>query len=352
MKYRYCMPFAALVVLGSSSCKKEYITNEYITNNEYVTNTYDAEYYSTILNSQEEITMDVRPDYLKKGDTVAVCAASNAVSEKDVADGISTLKSWGLNVKLADNLYKSDDRYAGTIAQRVEGLQKMIDNPNVKAIFMARGGYGASQILSYLDLKVMQSNPKWVIGYSDVTALHIALNNLGVETIHGPMMVGFNKDKESAEGLKKALFGDSYESLSVNTNSNCVKGTAEGRLVGGNLSLIYSEGGTLYDLNAKGAILFIEDTGEANYAIDRMLTNLKLSGKLDGIRGIVVGEFINCTQGNDKSIEEIMKEKLGDLGIPVMYGLQSGHDTKNLPLYLGRTVKLTVNDKKATLTFK
>lgn len=352
MKRYHCIPLAALLMLGGNSCKKEYVTNEYVTKNEYITNVYESDYYSTILNSQQEITMDVRPDYLQKGDTVAVCAASNAVSESDIADGISTLKSWGLNVVLADNIYESDGRYAGSIAQRIEGLQKMLDNPNVKAIFMARGGYGASHILNYLDLKVMQSNPKWVIGYSDVTALHIALNNLGVETIHGPMMVGFTKDKESLDGLKNALFGKGYEKVSIASNKNCVKGTAEGRLVGGNLSLIYSEGGTLFDLNVKGAILFIEDTGEANYAIDRMLTNLKLSGKLDAIRGVVVGEFTKCSQGNDKSIEEIMKDNLGDLKIPVMYGLSSGHDTKNLPLYLGRTVKLSVDDKNATLTFK
>lgn len=346
------LPVALLTLLCATGCKKEYITNEYITNNEYISNIYDSEYYSTILNSQEEITMDVRPDYLKVGDTVAVCAVSNAVSEADVATGIATLKSWGLNVKLADNLYEKDGRYAGSLSKRIEGFQKMVDDKNVKAIFMARGGYGASQILSYIDLKIMQSNPKWVIGYSDVTALHIALNNLGIESVHGPMMVGFTKDEESATALKDALFGNSYNKVSISTNKNCVTGTAEGRLVGGNLSLIYSEGGTLFDLNAKGAILFIEDTGEANYAVDRMLTNLKLSGKLDGIKGIVIGEFINGTQGSDKSLEEIIKEKIGDLKIPVMYGLQSGHDTKNLPLYLGRTVKLTVDETNATIEFK
>lgn len=340
----------AILAIGTS-CKKEYITNEYITNNEYVTNVYDSEYYSTILNSQEEITQDIRPAYLKEGDSVAVCAASNAVSESDIAGGIKRLEEWGLKVKLADNVYAADGRYAGSIGQRVEGLQKIIDNENIKAIFMARGGYGASQILPYVDFKPMQSNPKWVIGYSDVTALHIALNNLGVESIHGPMMVGFTKDEESVNSLKDALFGK-YQKLTIESNKNCVNGTAEGRLVGGNLSLIYSEGGTLFDLNVKGAILFIEDTGEANYAVDRMLTNLKLSGKLDGIRGIVIGEFINGTQGSDKSIEEIIKEKVGDLSIPVMYGLKSGHDTKNLPLYFGRTVKLTVNDTNATLEFK
>lgn len=341
----------ATIVSLTTSCKKEYITNEYITN-EYVTNVYDSEYYSTILNSQEEITTDVRPPYLKAGDTVAICAASNSVTEANLADGIAKLESWGLKVKLADNVYAVDGRYAGTIGQRVEGLQKMIDNPNVKAIIMARGGYGASQILSFVDFKMMLSNPKWLVGYSDVTALHIALNNIGVESIHGPMTLGFTKDTESMNALKDALFGNDYKSVSIKSNANCIEGTAEGRLVGGNLSLIYSEGGTLFDLNAKGGILFIEDTGEANYSVDRMLTNLKLSGKLDAVRGIVIGQFINGTQGNDKSIAEIVAEKVADLKIPVMYGLQSGHDTKNIPLYLGRKVKLTVDSEKATLEFQ
>ena len=342
---------AVATLLMASGCKKEYITEEYNTYNTYETNIYDSEYYSTVLNSQEEITDDIRPPYLKEGDSVAVCAASNAVSEADVATGIAQLKKWGLKVKEADNLYKTDGRYAGTIGERVEGLQKMIDNPNIKAIFMARGGYGASQILNFVDLKGMKSNPKWLIGYSDVTALHIALNNSGVESLHGPMMVGFTKDTESMNALKDALWGK-LGKVSIASNSNCINGTAEGRLVGGNLSLIYSEGGTLFDLNVKGAILFIEDTGEANYAIDRMLTNLKLSGKLDALKGIVVGEFINTTKGNDKTVAEIVKEKVADLKIPVMYGIESGHDTKNLPLYLGRKVKLIVDDKEATLLFQ
>ena len=141
-------------------------------------------------------------------------------------------------------------------------------------------------------------------------------------------------------------------STSITTNSHCVKGTAEGRLVGGNLSLIYSMGGTLFDLNVKGGILFFEDTGEANYAIDRMLMNLKLSGKLDAVKGIVVGEFTNMTASGDSSIESIVRDRVADLKIPVMYGVQVGHDTENLSLYLGRKVKLTVDDSKSTLTYE
>lgn len=338
------LPFMAL-----SSCTKEYVTNEY---NTYVTNeyVYNKEYYSTVLSLQQEITERVRPPYLQVGDTVAICATSNAVTQAQIAGGKSVLESWGLAVVEADNLYNQDGRYAGTIAERVEGLQKMIDNPNVKAIIAARGGYGCAQIMSMVDLKPMVNNPKWVVGYSDVTVLLIALNNMGVATLHGPMAAGMT-DQESVACLKDALFGNLKEQ-SIATNANCFQGTAEGRLVGGNLSMIYSLGGTLFDLNAKNAILFIEDTGESNYSLDRMLTNLKLSGKLDYVKGIVVGDFSKMNQGADKSVEEIIHEKVADLGIPVMYGLPAGHNAKNLSLYLGADVKLEVGPEKAVLTFK
>lgn len=350
MKLKTLFPLM-LPVLAFFSCTKEYITNEYITN-EYVTNeyVYNKEYYSTILSQQTEITERIRPPYLKVGDTVAICATSNAVTQVQMANGKSVLESWGLVVVEADNLYKQDGRYAGTVADRVEGLQKMIDNPNVKAIIAARGGYGCAQIMAMVDLKPMINNPKWVVGYSDVSVLLISLNNMGIETLHGPMARDLS-DEVSVATLKKALFGDLTEHT-IATNENCIKGNAEGRLVGGNLSMIYSLGGTLFDLNAKGAILFIEDTGESNYSLDRMLTNLKLSGKLDYVKGIVVGDFINMNQGSDRSVEEIIHEKVGDLGIPVMYGLKAGHATRNLSLYMGREVKLEVGDTNATLTFK
>lgn len=340
-----------------SSCKKEYITNEYITN-EYVENVtheyyeyyYNSEYYSTILSSQQEITTDIRPLYLTVGDSVAICATSNYVTTSQIANAKNVLESWGLKVAEADNLYDIDGRYAGTIDARRRGLQKMIDNPNIKAIIAARGGYGAVQIINYIDLKPLENNPKWIVGFSDVTVLHAAINNKGIETIHGCMAYDFSNN-ESVSSLKKALFGELTE-LSISTNTNCIKGTAEGRLVGGNLSIIYSLGGALFfDLNTKGAILFFEDTGEANYAIDRMLSNFKLSGKLDSVKGIVIGQFTNMTTGNDKPLNEIILEKVRDLGIPVMYGIPAGHGSPNLSLYLGRTVKLEVGEEKSVLTY-
>ena len=347
MRLKTCMAAFASVLMLAPSCKKVYEENYYNTTNETV---YTYEYYQKVLLDQKEITEDIRPPYLKKGDTVAVFAASNKVTKSELSAGIAKLKEWGLNVVEADNLYGDDGRYAGTQSDRIIGLQKLIDNPNIKALFSARGGYGAAQVIPFLDLEKLKDQPKWAVGYSDVTALHVALNNLGIESIHGPM-VNKMTDAESVETLRKALFGETV-SYSFPTTQDCITGKGEGRLVGGNLSLIYSLGGTLFDLNAKDAILLIEDTGESNYHLDRMLTNLKLSGKLDCIKGLVVGEFTNMNQGSDKPINEIILSKVKDLNIPVMYGLGVGHGTPNYAVYMGRQAKLVVANDKATLTFE
>jgi muramoyltetrapeptide carboxypeptidase len=339
-----------LMALAFSGCTKEYITNEYITNEHFYEYYYSNEYYSTILSSQQEITTDIRPPYLQAGDSVAICATSNYVTQSEIANAITILEGWGLKVAQAENLYDVDGRYAGTVDARRRGLQKMIDNSNIKAIIAARGGYGAVQIINYVDLKPLEITPKWLVGFSDVTVLHAALNNKGIETIHGCMANNFS-NATSTNSLKKALFGEIPE-LSIPRNENCRNGVATGRLVGGNLSIIYSLGGALsFDLNTKGAILFFEDTGEANYAIDRMLSNLKLSGKLDSVKGIIVGQFTNMTVGQDKPLNEIILDKVGDLGIPVMYGISAGHGNPNLSLYLGRTIELDVNSETATLRY-
>lgn len=335
------------LVVALAGCKKEYITNNYYTTQ--VDSVYTAAYYQTVLNSQPTITSDIRPEYLKKGDTVGIFDISNAVTQSDLASGIAILESWGLNVIEADNLYLTDGRYAGTNEQRIAGFQNLIDNKSVKALISTRGGYGAVQIIPFIDFSTFEKNPKWVVGYSDITALHIALNNKAIETVHGPMVANFT-DSESVECLRKALFGE-LEYYTQSRNSNSVNGTATGRLVGGNLTLIYSTGGTIYDLNVKNSILLIEDTGEANYNIDRMLMNLKLSGKLDEIKGVIVGEFTNTTQGDDKTIPEIIAERLGDLNIPIVYGANIGHDTKNMSVYLGRTVTIDVDNDTQTVRF-
>lgn len=332
------------ITTALTSCKKEYVTNEYITNETI----YQEQYY--LSHEMDPVKDDIRPPFLKKGDTVAVFASSNKVTKDGLSNGISTLKSWGLNVVEADNLYKDDGRYAGTQSDRIAGLQKLLDNPNIKAVIAARGGYGAVQVGPYIDWKKFEQNPKWLVGFSDITYFHALLNNKGIETIHGAMVNNFS-NSNSVESLRKALFGET-SSYSINTNSNCIEGKNEGRLVGGNLSLIYSLGGTMFDLNVRDAILLIEDTGENNYEIDRMLNNLKQSAKLDCVKGIIVGQFTNMNQGSDEPLNEIIKKSVEPLGIPVLYGINIGHDSENLAVYLGRQIQLEVGPSKSTITFK
>lgn len=337
-----CLSFALFC-----SCTKEYnYYNTYVTN---VDSIYTSYYYQTVLADQQVISDDVRPNYLKAGDTVGIFAISGIVTESGMASGIKKLKDWGLHVIEADNLYNSDTRYAGTQSERIEGFQKLINNKSIKALIGARGGYGAVQVIPFIDFSPLESNPKWIVGFSDVTAIHMLLNNRGLETIHGPMVNNFS-NTESVESLRKALFGE-LQSSTFETNSDCNEGTATGRLVGGNLTLIYSFGGTMYDLNVKDAILLIEDTGEANYNVDRMLNNLKLSGKLDELKGVIVGNFTNMSQGSDKPINQIIHDNFDELNIPILFNASIGHDKKNIATYLGRTITLTVEEKTATITY-
>ena len=308
--------------------------------------------------AQQEVMVDVRPPLLKPGDRVGIFGISNYADSVDIAYGVSVLENWGLEVCYADNLFKQNGRYDGTVEERIRATQDMINDPDIKAMISTRGGYGASQVTPYLDYSALIENPKWIVGYSDVTSLHIALNNMGVETLHGPMMTRIEGDTVSVAFLHDALFSGA-PGLMIPTNEFCREGEAVGRLVGGNLSLIYSLQGTIMDLNTKNAILFIEDVDEDSYSVDRMLQNLLLSGKLDNIAGIIVGQFTNFkdAKGMDKPLHEVIYSKIGDRAIPVMYQIDAGHEwnvhksAPNYSLYLGRRVHLKVDSKTASFEY-
>ena len=303
---------------------------------------------------------DIRPDPLRPGDTIGIFAISNYADSTALKYGISVFKNWGLNVKLADNLFKrvGKSRYDGSVEERIDAMQAMLDDPSIKALISVRGGYGAALVTPYLDYSRLLENPKWIVGYSDVTALHITLNNMGLETIHGPMATRIEGDTTSVAFLRKALFEDA-PGLSIPTNFYCREGEATGRLVGGNLSLIYSLQGTPMNLDMKDAILFIEDVDEDSYAIDRMLQNLLLSGKLDEIAGIIVGQFSNFddAKGMDLSLPALIYSKIGNRQIPVMYQIDAGHEwnahksAPNYSLYLGRRIHLKVDRNRASFEY-
>ncbi|MBA3900772.1 MAG: LD-carboxypeptidase, partial [Bacteroidetes bacterium] len=232
------------------------------------------------------------PPYLKKGDTIAIVATAKKILQADVFPAVKMIESWGLKVVLGKNIFAEFHQFAGTDEQRLQDFQEMLDNPEVKAIICARGGYGTNRIIDEIDFSIFGKNPKWIAGYSDVTVLHNHIQKVfGVATIHATMPINFPKDLEpidATETFRKALFGTDY-SIHAKPHSLNKKGKARGILTGGNLSIIYSLTGTPSQIETEGKILVLEDLDEYLYHIDRMMVNLKRSGLLKGLAGLVVG---------------------------------------------------------------
>jgi len=295
----------------------------------------------------------IRPSFLKQGDYVGIVAPARKISEEELLPAIRLLQSWGLNVKLGKHIYSTDYQFAGNDETRRHDFQAMLDNAEIKAIFSARGGYGAVRIIDKLDFSLFKRHPKWIVGYSDVTVFHSHIHkHTGVETLHCTMPINFEKDTESLQLLKKALFGEplsyNYDNLLLNR-----AGEAEGVLVGGNLSLLYALAATPSDIDTDGKILFLEDLDEYLYHIDRMMMQLKRSGKLAKLKGLVIGSFSEMKDNTvpfGKTAEEIIADAVKEYNYPVCFGFPAGHGQKNYPLFLGRTAKLTVG-KKVELSF-
>ena len=293
------------------------------------------------------------PSYLKKGDKIGIVACARKISKKELQPAIDILKGWGLEVVLSKNLFNSYHQFSGTDEQRTEDLQTMLDDASVKAVISARGGYGTVRIIDNLDFTTFKKNSKWIVGYSDITVLHSHIHNFGIETIHATMLVNFENNEEAAETLRKSLFGEiiNYEFQSHSLNR---KGIAEGLLVGGNLSLLYALTGSDSDINTKGKILFIEDLDEYLYHVDRMMMNLKRSGKLNELAGLVVGGMTDMKDNAvpyGKSAEEIILDAVKEYNYPVCFNFPAGHIERNLALYFGRNYALNVGEK-STLNYK
>ena len=292
------------------------------------------------------------PSYLKQGDKIGIVATARLISQEELQPAIDILRSWGLEVVLGKNLFNTNNQYAGTDAERAEDLQTMLDDRSVKAVISARGGYGTVRIIDKLDFTQFKNNPKWMIGYSDITVLHSHIHNLGIETIHATMLINFTKNKEATDSLRKVLFGETinYETKSNELNRN---GNAEGELIGGNLSLLYALTGSVSDINTGGKILFIEDLDEYLYHIDRMMMNLKRSGKLDNLEGLIVGGMTDMKDNTipfGKTAEEIILDSVREYNYPVCFNFPAGHIDRNLALHFGRKVMLSVG-AKVTLAF-
>ena len=296
----------------------------------------------------------IRPPYLKAGDTVAIVATARKVSKFEIKPAIDLLKSWGLEVLPGKNLYKDQNQFAGSDEDRAGDLQRALNNKNVQAVIFARGGYGTVRIIDQIDWKKFVKQPKWLIGYSDITVIHSHVHkHCLVQTMHAPMSLNIAKlSAPCQQVLKETLFGKQLRYSSSKQLPQLVKlnrqGKAKGQLVGGNLSLIYSLAGTESDIDTAGKILFLEDLDEYLYHIDRMMMNLKRTGKLKDLAGLIVGGMTEMKDNAipyGKTAEEIIHDAVKEYSYPVVYGFPAGHIPNNYPLIMGKEVTMNVTDK-------
>ncbi|MHA7877309.1 MAG: S66 peptidase family protein [Bacteroidota bacterium] len=302
----------------------------------------------------------IRPPLLKKGDKVAIVApASRLKAPKNViAKATALFRSWGLEVVLGEYVSVSHhNAFAGTDAQRAEDLQWALDDPTIKAVFALRGGYGTTRIIDQLDFKRFLRRPKWVIGFSDITTLHIQLHKLGVVSVHGPMPTYFSSPQYqgSIDSLKKLLFRGTAQLIAPSNILNRL-GVVKAPVVGGNLTLICSNMETPSALDTENKILVIEDVGGNLYVLDRTMVQLKRAGKLQHLAGLIVGkmphmqEHPSCFIG--KSAEEIIREHVADYDYPVAFQFPIGHEAPNLPFLHGSIGELCVQGDKVRLVFE
>ena len=302
----------------------------------------------------------IQPPYLKAGDSVIIVAPSGVLNhrEKEVNQAKDMLESWGLKVRIGEHVYKKDHHFAGTDAQRAEDFQKALDNPNIQAIWSARGGYGTVRILDKLDYTQFKKHPKWMIGYSDITGLHNQMHNEGIESIHAMMCTSMTEDltdiEQSIATFKKALFGETL-TYAIEGSSYNKTGVAKGQLVGGNLTLLHTMLGSQTSINTDGKILFIEEIGEYKYHIDRMLQSLKRAGYFDNCKGLIVGDMSRMRKNTTAwgtSVEQLILDVLEECDFPVLFGFPAGHEKDNRALILGRTVKMEVGKDKGVVKFE
>jgi muramoyltetrapeptide carboxypeptidase len=296
------------------------------------------------------------PSYLKKGDTIGLTCPAGYMAAEKAQTCIKTLQSWGYEVMVGKTLGSDSENYfSGTDEERADELQAMMDDPSINAILFGRGGYGMGRIIDQLNFKKFKKHPKWLIGFSDITVMHTHLfSRYKIASLHAPMAAAFNdggSENEFVQSLRKALKGNKGN-YSCSPHVNNKQGSATGKIIGGNLALLANVIGTPSDFSTKNNILFIEDIGEYLYSVDRMLHQLKRSGKLDDISGLILGGFTEMKDTErpfGKTIDEILQEISADLDIPVCFNFPVSHDTENVALKVGVTYNLIVGSKKVTL---
>ena len=312
--------------------------------------------FSQISHKMDKLT---RPKNLKIGDTISIIAPSGVLKDYDeyMDKSISLMESWGLNVVLGSNIYDSYGHFSSSDANRQKDFQNAIDDNKIKAIWCARGGYGTMRIIDKINYDNLLKHPKWVIGYSDITAIHNDIHNLGVESLHGVMsksLEDISVDDESIKILKDIIFGKGDLHYVIESNKYNITGEASGKLVGGNLTLLQSLLQSKSSIDTTNKIIFIEEVGEYLYHIDRMLHSLKRADYFSKCSGLIVGDFTDIRKNETefgKNLHEIINEIVKEYNFPVIYGFPAGHGQKNFPLIFGRNVEINVSKNKSEIRF-
>jgi muramoyltetrapeptide carboxypeptidase len=296
------------------------------------------------------------PPYLKEGDHVEIVSPSGVVDRDVVLKAAKKLEVSGLCVTIGKNAFKNNGCFAGTDIERLNDLQEATSDPDIKAVFCSRGGYGVSRIIDRVDFSPLKENPKWYIGFSDITVLHLWLSTIcGIVSLHGEMPLNYFNPKKTTEcydTLIDALFGKSGEILWKADRDAVIDVT--GPVTGGNLSLIYSLIGTPAEPHTEGSVLFIEEVGEYYYHLDRMLTSMRLSGCLSNLKALIVGGMERITEGSvpyNRTIEEIILDVVGQYSYPVVFNFPAGHISDNRAIYIGREARLVQNRREASLMY-
>ena len=299
--------------------------------------------------------MTIIPPYLKSGETIGILCPSGYMPYEKAATAIETLTEWGFHVLSDKTLGHRFNYFSGTDEERLSDLQQMMDDENIRAIFCARGGYGMGRIIDKLSFKKFKKNPKWIIGFSDITVIQSHLfSKYKIASLHAPMAAAFNDGENKnqyIQSLHNALTGRSASYASAVNDFN-KKGKASGILVGGNLSLLAHLTGTASDIKTKNKILFIEDVGEYIYNVDRMMYQLKRSGKLDNLNALIVGKFTDMkdtTTPFGQSAEEVIRDIVKEYDYPVCFNFPVSHEKENYALKIGVEYKLSVSSSMVVL---
>jgi muramoyltetrapeptide carboxypeptidase len=292
---------------------------------------------------------------LKSGDKIAITATARRITYFEIEMAVKIFESWGLQVELGKSIGASYNYFSGDDTLRLRDVQQFLDDDSIKAIVCARGGYGTTRIIDQIDFTQFRKNPKWIVGFSDITALHCHIHSYGIESIHGIMPLLFPQEgaQKSVESLRQVLFGEKLSYVVPSQEFNRT-GIAQGQLIGGNLSMLGTLTGTSSDVKTDEKILFLEDLCEYLYNIDRIMVHLDRCGKLKNLAGLIVGDMsdMNDTQVPfGKNAYEIILEHCGKYNYPICYGFPVGHEPLNLALVCGREARLEVQEDKVSLHY-